>query len=701
MVKKKSCSVSMSAMVYFCLAVRMVGGVVLAAPETEQATTQPSATQPVAAQAAEPTSQAVANVVRISRPTTDVTGDGSDLFSTDLGSLTNMEVTSVSKKKESILDAAAAVTVITQDDMQRSGFGSIPEMLRLVPGMDVAQTSSSTWDISARGFNGLYADKLLVLQDGRSLYSPVFAGTYWDTVLYPMADLDRIEVIRGPGATLWGANAVNGVINITSKDAEDTQGTMVYTRGSNTESDGVARYGGKISDNTFYRVYGMFEYNNSFDTPTGGNAGDQWNALKGGFRIDKHASDKDSFTVQGDFGQNRITQPSTALGTSFADVQYHTTGNVIARWNHKDSEDSEFSMQFYYDYLGLNEKVLSDYRQHTVDVDFHDRFVLNKQNEISWGLGYRMVMTSANPNPVVSLDPSSRNDPTYSGFVQDTYTLQPEHWFVTVGTKLEHNNYTGYELQPSARLLWTPTKTQSAWAAISHAVRTPSIIEADVHYVEAVAPADVYIQGNNALLSEQLTAYELGYRVQPTKQVSLDLSAFYNDYKDLTQTNVQNPVVTASGVQVPIIFGNHEDADAYGTELSANLQVTEKWRLTGSYSLLETTAYTTRGASTVGTDKVIEGSSPKNQFQIHSYLDITRHLQLNVGEYYTSSIGAFSVPGYFRTDINVSWQPSEGMSLQAGVQNLFDNHHPEYGASTLTIPSEIPRSIFARFIYSF
>jgi iron complex outermembrane receptor protein len=345
--------------------------------------------------------------------------------------------------------------------------------------------------------------------------------------------------------------------------------------------------------------------------------------------------------------------------------------------------------------------VISDYRQHTADVDFHDRFVLDRQNEISWGLGYRMVSSSANPNPIVSLDPESRNDPTYSGFVQDTHTLQPEHWFVTVGTKLEHNNYTGYELQPSARLLWTPTKTQSVWAAISHAVRTPSIVEADVHYTEATTPANVYVQGNNALLSEQLTAYELGYRIQPTKRVSLDFTAFYNAYNDLVQTNEARPIVTGSGVQVPVVFGNHEDADTYGTEISTNVQMTDNWRLTGSYSLLETTAYTTEGASTVGADHAIEGASPKNQFQLHSYLDITRHLQLNVGEYYTSSIGEYNVPGYFRTDINISWQPAAGLALQVGVQNLFDNHHPEYGFSSLTIGSEVPRAFFAEFTWSF
>jgi iron complex outermembrane receptor protein len=297
MVNKKSCSNFKTAWVGFCLALTLVE-----APLAPAATTQP---------VAQPATQPVAIQPHAGRPTTDaaaMSGDATDLFSADLGSLTNIEVTSVSKKKESILDAASAVTVITQDDMQRSGLGSIPEMLRLVPGMDVAQTGSVQWDISARGFNGPYADKLLVLQDGRSLYSPIFAGTYWDTVLYPIADLDRIEVIRGPGATLWGANAVNGVINITSKDAQDTQGKMVLVRGSNTESDAVARYGGKISDDTFYRVYGMSEYNNNFDTTTGGDAGDQWNALKGGFRIDKHASDRDTFTLQGDLGSNRINQ---------------------------------------------------------------------------------------------------------------------------------------------------------------------------------------------------------------------------------------------------------------------------------------------------------------------------------------------------------------------------------------------------------
>ncbi len=338
--------------------------------------------------------------------------------------------------------------------------------------MDVGSINSSTWGIGVRGLNDEYANTLLVLQDGRSLYNSLFGGVYWDTVDYVLEDLDRIEVIRGPGATLWGANAVNGVINITSKDSRDTQGWLLSLRGSNEDSDFSARYGGRISDDTTYRAYIKAKYTNDFDNARGDAAGDDWYALRGGFRIDKHPSDDDTFTLQGDVGENYIRQPTVVLlsAAPFNTVatlgKIDTTGNLLGRWEHRSGDDSDFSLQVYYDYV-KSDYHITNYNQNTFDIDFHDRFKLGQGNEVSWGIGYRLVNSDIETTFQLAGLPPTRNDNLFSAFVQDTWSLQPDKLLLTIGSKFEHNDYTGFEVQPSVRLLWKPDKQNSVWAAVS------------------------------------------------------------------------------------------------------------------------------------------------------------------------------------------------------------------------------------------
>ena len=659
-------------------------------------------------------------VARGEQPTTQASAaspPANDLSNLSLEDLMNVEVTSVSKKQQPMADAPAAISVISQDDIARSGFSTIPDLLRLAPGMDVARINSSSWAVSARGLNDEFANNLLVLQDGRSLYNPLFGGVFWNTVDYVLPDLDRIEVIRGPGATLWGANAVNGVINITTKDAQDTQGWLLDSRGSNQDSNLSVRYGGKLADDTYYRVYTKASYDEALDTSSGGDAGDDWYAMRGGFRIDKHASDQDSFTLQGDVNEDRAQLPTEVpiFTPPFLQTKTFgesaTTGNVLGRWTHRVDDDSDFALQLYYDYFGQHGPD-AEYDQHTIDLDFHDRFVLGERNEIMWGFGYRAVNSTFLQNDQIAFDPPTRTDSLYNAFVQDTITLEPRQWFLTMGSKFEHNDYTGFEIEPSVRLLWTPNEHNSVWAAVSRAVRTPTIVESDVDFVAsrfqiptgtgATVPGEALLHGNPDIQSEKLTAYELGYRMQPTKQFSVDLATFYNNYGDISEAIPSGAAQPGVPVIIPLTEENAISGDTYGGEIASTLQVTDAWRLTGSYSLLESTFFSTVGPAAMADAKEEQGSAPQQQAQVHSYWDITRNLQLNAGIYYTGRVTEFDIPAYVTTDLNLVWQPKEGMELKVGVLGAFDNHHPEYGVSDgQGLPSEPPRTVYAELSYKF
>jgi iron complex outermembrane receptor protein len=405
--------------------------------------------------------------------------DLNPLADLSLDELMNLQVTSVSKSKQRIGDSAAAVTVITQDDMQRSGLHQIPEILRLSPGLFVQQGNQFTgWSVSARGFGALFSNKLLVLDDGRTVYTPLFSGVYWNTVDYPIPDLDRIEVIRGPGATLWGSNAVNGVINIISKDAKDTQGLMLNSTVGTSASDVSVRYGGQIDDDTYYRIYTKGTVDNDLQfspNPVGEN--NQSQDARAGFRVDHYSSDTDTVTVQGD-GFNQSASDQLINGQVLPDYghDYRSGENLLARWTHVVSDTSDLSLQTYYDHIDFRDGY-STFHGDTFDVDFQHRFELMPNHEIIYGLGGRLLANDVGsatlPHPVV--DPSARDTYQLSGFIQDTIALVPDRLHLIVGTKLEQDSFTGFDFQPSARLLWTPSEKTSVWGAVSRAIRTPSL----------------------------------------------------------------------------------------------------------------------------------------------------------------------------------------------------------------------------------
>ena len=455
-----------------------------------------------------------------------------------LEDLVNVKVTSVSKKEESLNDAAAAIFVLSNDDIRRSGATTVADALRLVPGVQVAAIDSSDFAISARGFNSQFANKLLVMIDGRTVYSPLFSGVYWDAQQVFLDDVDRIEVIRGPGATVWGANAVNGVISIISKSARDTQGGLIYGGGGDVHlALGGARYGGKIGEDTFYRIYGSYQLNDDFQQTNGATANDGWDLWKGGFRVDHYTSNSGQLTWQGD-----------AYAGNLADHTGDLNGfNTLGRWTQRLSDRSSYEVQAYFDHTYRND-ALAEVSLDTADLSWQHTFGLGERNDVIWGLGYRFIdsqLHKANTPAITILDHEIPLN-LFSAFIQDEFKIIPDRLTFTLGTKIEHNDFTGFEVQPSARLLFKPTGNQTVWAAVSRAVRTPSESEGKDAITFALGPPVVgpggglYVPtlfGNTALKSEVLLAYELGYRIQPTNRISVDLTAFYTDYSRLAAVN--------------------------------------------------------------------------------------------------------------------------------------------------------------------
>jgi iron complex outermembrane receptor protein len=644
-------------------------------------------------------------------------GETDDLTSMSLEDLMTIQITSVSKQKQTVAQAPAAVTAIGQEEIRRSGLNSIPELLRLVPGLDVARINASHWAISSRGFNELYSSKLLVLMDGRSVYTPLFSGVYWDTLDYILPDLDRIEVIRGPGATLWGANAVNGVINITTKSARDTQGFLLSGEYSTIDRVGGVRYGGKIDDDTFYRLYTKYSTTEDFDLPNGGGGDhDGWDALRGGFRIDRYAGDKDVLTLQADGYSIREGQQYNipVLTPPFVrptpDTANYSGGNVLARWTHTISDKSDFSVQFYYDRLNRSDLQLG-YTLDTYDLDFQHRFALSKRQEIIWGADFRFQSDSIRNTNIGRFDPRNRDAYLVSGFIQDDITIVPDRLHFILGTKLETNSYSGFEIQPSARVLWTPNERNSVWAAVSRAVRTPSRWEEDSTLLFATTPTaagipgQIETRGQKGFDSEQLWAYELGYRTQATQSLTVDTAIFYNSYDNLRSGMQGAPSLSVNPLPphlvIPINLGNDIDGATYGFEIAANWNVTPAWRLTGSYTFKIIDLHRGFGVD-VTNERAFEGTSPRNQFQLHSYYDITRDLEVNAGLYYVENLRTGDIPSYVRIDAGLTWRPKENLEVTVGVQNLLDPQHPEFNSGFFTNQNtEVPRSIYGQVVFRF
>jgi iron complex outermembrane receptor protein len=623
------------------------------------------------------------------------------------------KVTIAKRTPEPLEKTAAGVSVLTQDDIRRSGATSIPEALRYVPGLDVARVDAHTWAISSRGFNDVFANKLLVMIDGRTVYSPLFSGVFWDEEDTLMEDIDRIEVVRGPGATLWGANAVNGVINVVTKSAKDSQGLLV-SGGAGTEERGFAnvRYGFKLDDGIYMKAYAKYFNRDSSVFPNGSDSFDSWNMARGGFRIDVDKTNNNILTLQGDAysGQEEeiyfmpnATPP--AFVTHARSIDNVSGANGLGRWTHDFGNDSQFILQTYYDRTVRNNPVLSQSRD-TYDIDSQHVFKAGDRNEVTWGAGFRTTHRDVKNSLNVALVPPTDTRNLYSAFLQDEIDIVPGRFKGIIGSKFEHNDFTGFEVQPNVRAVFTPRTNHTIWASISRAVRTPSEAESDIRLniaAPGIPPGAVTSFGNPNMLSESLLAYEIGYRFQPFARLSLDLTAFYNDYSRLRSLAPLPPVSPFLPPQVhPSIVGNGLNGEGYGGEAAVTFEaVPDVWRLKGGYSYLEVQIH--RGTSPDQTTELtIEGSSPRHQFFLLSALDLPFNLEFDTTVRYVDRLRGPGIPSYVEVDAQLAWHPKTNLEFAIVGQNLLHEHHAEFAPTFIgSERTDVERGLYGKVTFRY
>ncbi len=627
-----------------------------------------------------------------------------------LEQLGNVEVTTVSKEPERVWQTPAAIYVITQEDIRRSGATSIPEVLRLAPGIEVARTDSDHWAVGVRGFVGQFSKSLLVLIDGRSVYTPLFAGVYWQVQDTLLEDIERIEVIRGPGGTIWGANAVNGVINIITKNATDTHGGLVSTTSGNLDQGiGGARYGGDNGKGFHYRIYGKGFIRGHEFHPDGSNF-DDWRTGQLGFRADWGTTSRDAFTLQGDMykgsdgervAMSVYSPPAVQVLNGPHDVG---GGNLLGRWRRQLDGDSDIQLQTYYDRTSRFSPQLDEIRN-TFDLDFLYHFKLKGNQDLLSGVGARWSPDKIIQNfATLDFQPQTETDSIYSWFLQDRIAIVPDRLSVILGSKFEHNNFSGFEFQPNARLLWTPTEHQSVWAAVSRAVRTPSRLDQDLQLTDfLVANIFLRVVGSKKFVSEKLIGSELGYRTLLAKGLYLDIAAFHNDYDDLYGYGPgvafleSTPPPAHLILQLPL--ANALKGSTYGVEITPDWKPVSWWDLKGSYSYLHLAVRDKSGFTDNLNTVSDNGSSPHHQFVLESLFNLPKKLQLDSTIRYVSALPAQAVGAYTTADVRFGWRPTANWELSLVGQNLMQPQHAEFGADVNTIVG-IKRNVYGKITWA-
>ena len=640
-----------------------------------------------------------ASLALAGEPAGVATNSETQLTQLRLEDLMRVKVFSVTKRLQPWFEAPAAVYVITGEDLHRAGVTSLPEALRLAPGMDVARMNVHAWAVSARGFNSLFSDKLLVLIDGRSVYTPVFSGVWWNAQDVLLANVDRIEVVRGADGTLWGANAVNGVINVITKSAKATPGLWL-TAGGGTEERGfgAVRYGGQLDEQTWYRVYGQ-GFNRGREYEFAGR--EDWSGSqqgRGGFRVDREAGDN-TFTLQGDGfaavdGGISLVPDLTAPGLArvTTGMGFHTHGgNVLGRWTHTCPSGQELTVQGYYDYERRWHVLTIDEQRHTGDADAQYRFPVGESHSVTVGTEYRVSADRFRPTLGLGFTPANRVLTTVSGFVQDEVVLCPDRLRLTVGVKLEHNDYTGVEWQPSARLAWTPRPDMTWWAAVSRAVRLPARNDRDMRIgltaLDATTLVNLY--GSSAMDSEKVIGLELGYRAQPRDGWLLDVAAFYNCYSDLRGVRAGAPFAEDGHTVAPYYYGSFQSGDAYGAEALVEWRPARWCRWQATYSWLQMLLRPDEPGIGSYTSA---GDSPQHQVGLRVALDLPGRVEVDAGLRWVDALPAQAVGRYLTGNVRVAWRPSDHWELAVVGQNLGQTHQ-ELGSSFVVGAERVPASV--------
>jgi iron complex outermembrane recepter protein len=618
-----------------------------------------------------------------------------------LEELADLQVSIISKRPERLADSAAAVYVITAEDIRRSGYTSIPELLRLVPGFNVARIDTAEWAITSRGFNGLFANKLLVMIDGRSVYTPLFSGVFWESFDTLLEDIERIEVIRGPGASSWGANAVNGVVNVITKHAGETQGTLVSGYAGNQEQGIAVRQGGAAGERGYLRLYA--KYDNRLDEPDahGTYDKDDFNGRSVGFRGDWDLSARDNLSLQGDLAATDSEDPE--MGSGSASLQ----------WEHARDSGAADTLRLSYDRNELETSAagadLVTEDLDTIDAEYRHRLAQQGRHDINLGLGYRWYRSSI-AGDTTHADPAQRDFTLLSAFVQDEIALIDERWYLTVGTKLEHNDFTGIEIQPSVRSRWNLAPSSTLWGAVSRAVRTPSRGERDVVGESSLlsegqqasilgSPVWARATGSSTMVSEELIAYELGYRWRPAPVLGIDLAAFYNDYDDLRTIEYSNLHLELDPYPRWVLEAaadNQLQGRTYGLDLVADWRPSENWRLQAWYSVMQMDLEAD-GSSTDPDALALAGRYPQQQAGLRIGVSLRPDLELDLYARYVDQLPDFDVDAYTELDARIGWRVGPKLTLALVGRNLLAPSHLEYGHETLgSTPNEIAREVMLR-----
>ena len=591
-----------------------------------------------------------------------------DLKRLTIEELSQLDVTSVSRRPERLSDVAAAVSVITDTELWRSGVTTFADAMRLADAVDVARVNPNTWSVTTRGFNISTANKLLVLVDGRSVYSPLFSGTFWEVQDAVFADIDRIEVVRGPGGATWGANAVNGVVNIITRSAADTIGNVAMVAAGSDEHPVVSgRHGGAAWGGGSYRVYGKFRQRGAgVNATTGAGAGNEFLMGHAGFRLDTNDRLQSRWFVQGELYRGQVGLVNRPDGDLAG-------GNIMARYTRRLSSTSEFSTQAYYDRTWRRIPQQFEELRDTFDLDAKQTLVVRSRHNVVFGGTFRISNGTDRGVAGFFFDPEERSNELFSVFAQDEITLRPNRLFLILGSKFEGNDYTGLEVQPTVRVRWTRSGRDNVWGAVSRAVRLPTRFDTDLRIVNPITQ-QVLIAGSEAFDSEAVVAYEGGYRVQPHPRAAFDLAVYANRYDDLRSQEL--PLAPGN----PVTLANSLNAFTSGVEASATFQAAENWRVHGSYAYLYED-FSADDGSTDTSEGMFEANDPSHHFKLRSYLDLPNGFQFDGLFRAVSSRPAPPVPAYAELDLRLGWTVRPGWELSLIGQNLLNDRHAELFSS--------------------
>ena len=626
-----------------------------------------------------------------------------------LEQLMHVEASISSKSERRVFETPAAIAVLTQEDIRRSGATSVPELLRLVPGLQVARIDANKWAISIRGFAGRYANKLLVLIDGRSVYTTRSGGVDWDIQDVLMEDIERVEVLRGPGAAIWGANAVNGVINVITKSAKTTTGGIATVATGSADRGLVGfRFGGRVAESTHLRAYGKAFSTEPFPMADGSRGADDWGMVRAGFRLDRALSAGADLLVQGDaYGGeagDTMRKSVSLTGPLLTPVNTRIAlsgGNVLVRWT-RSSGRTDIGVQGYVDHSDRAETTLDEERT-VADVEFHAVSALHRRHNLAAGASMRIVTDELTNSFQIAFNPARHTETLASAFAQDEIWLMPSRLLLTAGAKAEWHESTGLALQPNLRMLWKPSPAQAVWGAVSRALRVPGRVDLNFELLTNAwrtaqgLPMVVRLSGNPDLEPEELMAYEAGYRIEAGPRVMIDITGFRNAYDRLRTSEAGTAFFQAAPAPhlvLPVVFQNQGYGGTYGAELAVSSQVTSWWQVSGWASWMQSTIQRRQGSTDTFLLALARGNHPDHQWHVRSSVNLRGGLAADVAVYAAANLDSLAVPAYQRTDIQLRWRARPRIELQAGVQNLFDARHLEFQNIEGTQPQAtfIPRS---------